>query len=111
VRKTSYYEATLRRALQDDVVAAEYLKDALDDDNPTVFFATLKDVVDARLGMSRLARLSGLNREALYRAFSGTGNPEFGIIRRALAPLGLRLNIEPRARPRKRAVKRPRQSA
>lgn len=46
----------LHRTLQDNGVAVEYLKDALEDNDHAVFYSALKDVVDARMGMSRLAR-------------------------------------------------------
>lgn len=44
-----------------------------------------------RLGMSQIARDSGLARESLYRALSSDGNPEFSTILRVLASIGLRL--------------------
>ena len=35
----------------------------------------MRDVVEAQGGMTRAARLAGLNRESLYRQLSCRGNP------------------------------------
>lgn len=41
--------------------------------------------------MSRVARETGLAREALYRALSSKGNPEFATIVKVTSSLGLQL--------------------
>ncbi len=42
--------------------------------------------------MTRLAKDTGLAREALYRALSEDGNPEFATVLKVLKVLGLRLS-------------------
>jgi probable addiction module antidote protein len=42
--------------------------------------------------MTRLAKDTGLAREALYRALSQDGNPEFATVLKVLKVLGLRLS-------------------
>jgi DNA-binding phage protein len=37
----------------------------------------MRDVVEAQGGMTRAARLAGLNRESLYRQLSRRGNPTY----------------------------------
>jgi DNA-binding phage protein len=37
----------------------------------------MRDVVEAQGGMTRAARLAGLNRESLYRQLSRRGNPSY----------------------------------
>ena len=47
-------------------------------------------------GMMRISRDTGLAREALYRALSATGNPEFATVLKVLKALGLGLSVKPR---------------
>ena len=49
-------------------------------------------------GMSRVARETGLAREALYRALSSDGNPEFATIVKVTMALGLRLSASRKAK-------------
>jgi len=57
-------------------------------------------------GMAEIAKVADLNRESLYKALGGTGNPEFGTVMRVLQALGLTLSARPAERkkrpPRKR---------
>lgn len=48
-------------------------------------------------GMTRVARETGLAREALYRALSSGGNPEFATIVRVTGALGLQLSASRKA--------------
>ncbi len=48
-------------------------------------------------GMTRVARETGLAREALYRALSSDGNPEFATIVRVTGALGLQLSASRKA--------------
>jgi probable addiction module antidote protein len=56
-----------------------------------VFLQALRDVVEAQGGMTRAARLAGLNRESLYRQLSRRGNPSFACLNAVLSALGLKL--------------------
>jgi probable addiction module antidote protein len=47
------------------------------------------------LGMTELARRTGLNRETLYRTLSETGNPRLDTLAAILDAFGLRLAVEP----------------
>ena len=42
---------------------------------------------------ARIARRSGLSREALYRSLSTEGNPEFATVLKVIRALGLRLTV------------------
>lgn len=68
------YKKILREKLSDPEQAAEYLT-ACYDEGPEVFLLGLRDVVEAQGGVARLAELSKLNRESLYRLVSRNGNP------------------------------------
>ncbi len=70
---------------------ARYLEAAFEDGDPALIAAAIGDAARAH-GMSDLARETGLAREALYRALSDTGNPEFSTVLKVLKALGLRLN-------------------
>jgi len=75
---------------------AEYLTDALEDDDPRFIAKAIGTAARAR-GMSEIAREAGVSRENLYRALSGDTKPEFDTIRRVLDALGVRLEVKPKA--------------
>lgn len=52
--------------------------------------SALGDLAKLR-GMSNVAKETGLARESLYRALSGSGNPEFATVLKVMSSLGLRL--------------------
>jgi len=76
--------------LQSDDEIAQYLSEAYDDENPEVFVVALGNVAKAR-GVSEVARQSGLNRESLYKIFSGKAKPQWGTIHALMHTLGFRL--------------------
>jgi probable addiction module antidote protein len=80
--------------LDSEEAISAYLAALLEEGNPKAFAAGLGDVARAR-GMSQVARDAGLSRESLYRALSGTGNPEFGTILKVMRALGLKLVAQP----------------
>jgi probable addiction module antidote protein len=46
-------------------------------------------------GMGEVAKNAGLNRESLYKALGGSGNPEFSTVMRVLRAMGLTLYARP----------------
>jgi probable addiction module antidote protein len=85
-------ETVLKDHLADSEQAAKYLT-ACYEEGPEVFLQALRDVVDAQGGMSRTARLAGLNRESLYRQLSRRGNPSLNSLNAVLTTLGLKLRF------------------
>lgn len=79
-------------ALKDDETIRHYLSFAFEGGDPREIQRALGTVARAR-GMSALARESGIAREALYRALSDTGNPEFATIVKVVSALGLHLTL------------------
>ena len=73
---------------------AAYLDAVMEDGDPALFTAALGDVARAR-GMTEIARESGLAREALYRALSAEGKPEFTTVLKVMKALGVRLSSVP----------------
>jgi len=86
------FESVLHRHLVDADQAAKYLT-ACYEEGPEVFLQGLRDVVEARGGMTRAARLTGLNRESLYRQLSRRANPSLSSLNAVLAALQLKLQI------------------
>ena len=76
---------------------AAYLNDAITNGDADELIAALGTVARAK-GMSVIARDTGLGRESLYKALSGSANPAFATINRVIASLGLRMAVEPARR-------------
>ena len=78
--------------------AAEvYLQVALEefekDGDKETFLKVLRDVAEARGGLSLLAAKIRLNRQNLYKALSPKGNPKLETIGAILHGLGFRLSV------------------
>jgi probable addiction module antidote protein len=86
------FETILKDQLSDPEKAAKYLT-ACYEEGPDVFLQALRDVVDAQGGMTRTARLAGLNRESLYRQLSRRGNPSLSSLNSLMSALHLKLRF------------------
>lgn len=73
---------------------AAYIDAAMEDGDPALVAAALGDVARA-LGMTQIARETGLSRESLYRALSDEGRPEFATVAKVVKAFGLRLSAVP----------------
>lgn len=93
-RKVPSYKDDLLTRLEEPERAEAYLNAALADEDKNVFLLALRDVAEARGGMSKLARLTHISREHIYRMLSEKGNPEFISLKNLLGSLGLKLAIE-----------------
>jgi len=82
--------------LKTDEDIAAYLDAALEEagDDPAFIAKALGTVARAR-GMTQLAKDTGMAREALYRALSPAGNPNFGTVLKVLKALGIQLHAAP----------------
>ena len=78
--------------MQDDDEIAEYLTEAYLDEDPNVFIVALGHVAKHK-GLSNLAKETGLNRESLYKTFSGNVQPKWDTIHRLLHALNVRLAV------------------
>ena len=96
---TRTFRDYLSTKVRDPAEAAAYLSAALDqyeeDGNREAFLLALRTVVEAQGGIAEVARRTGLNRQHLYRAFSGRGNPTWSTLDTVLGALGFRLEIKP----------------
>ena len=71
-----------------------YIDAALEDGDPAIISAALGNIARAE-GMSKIARDTGLAREALYRSLSVEGSPEFATVLKVMKALGMRLSAVP----------------
>ena len=91
---TELYRDDLLKTLRNPKDAAHYLNACLDDKDPRVFLLAPRDVADSRGGIRALSQDAGLNREALYRMLSKSGNPSLDSLAAVLKALGLRLAVQ-----------------
>jgi len=92
--KTTRWDVS--KHLQDDADLAEYLQAMIDEsgNDPKMIAIALGDIARAR-GMTQVAKDAGIAREALYRALSPDGNPEFATVVKVLDALHLRFAVQP----------------
>jgi len=91
--KQRRYEEALDEDLKDPVEAVGYLNACLEDGDPEVFLLALRDVARAQGGIAKLAEMTELNREHLYRILSENGNPAFSSLEALLDAMGFRLAV------------------
>lgn len=74
----------------------EYLKAVCEDGSPAEIARALGVIARAQ-NMTKLAEQTGLTRQALYKALSGEGNPEFATISKVADALGLQITFAVKA--------------
>lgn len=80
--------------LDSEETIAEYISAALEDSNPDVFLAAVRDVARAR-GMAQLAKDAGVGRESLYKALTPGAKPRYDTMLKLLHALGVKLSASP----------------
>jgi probable addiction module antidote protein len=90
--KTTKWDVT--EFLDSEKRIAMFLEAAFEEDDPSLITAALGEVARAR-GMMQMAKDTGISREALYRALSKEGRPEFNTILKVMKAFGLRLSPVP----------------
>ena len=99
MRKMINFDDALREDLKDPLEAQAYLEVALElyeeDNNTEAFLMALRDVAEAQGGVTALSQKTHLNRQNLYRALSGHGNPRLNTFGTILHGLGFKLAIHP----------------
>lgn len=88
--ETKPWDAAELLATPADIAA--YLDAYLEDGTPEEMLRALNTIARSR-GMTALARDTGISREALYRAFSDSGNPTLDTLLRVMKALGVRLAV------------------
>ena len=82
--------------LDDDETIIEYLKAALEENDPAFFAKAVGNVARAK-GMTAVAHESQLGRPSLYKALSGERDPRIGTVMKVLQAIGVRLTVESKA--------------
>ena len=81
--------------LTDDEVIVEYLKAALEENDPAFFAKAVGNVARAK-GMTAIADETQLGRPSLYKTLSGERDPRIGTVMKVLAALDVQLTIAPK---------------
>ena len=79
--------------LADDEMIIEYLKAALEENDPSFFTKAVGNIARAK-GMTSIAQESQLGRPSLYKALSGERDPRIGTVMKVLEAIGVQLTVE-----------------
>ncbi len=91
-KKMTYTVYDAADYLKTEADMAGYFQAVLEEsgNDPVYISKALGNIARAR-SMTKVAKKAGMTREGLYKALSGTGNPEFATILKVIDALGLRL--------------------
>ncbi|MBM3633092.1 MAG: putative addiction module antidote protein [Alphaproteobacteria bacterium] len=99
MRKLRKFKEALLEDLKDPQYAQTYLSVALEeyekDKDVSAFLMALRDVVEAKGGITKLAEKTHLNRQSLYKSLSAEGDPKLNTVETVLNGLGYRLSVIP----------------
>jgi probable addiction module antidote protein len=91
-------ENYLKTQFKEEENIKEYINAALEqyfeDHNKELFLASLKEVIQAKGGVSEFSKQTHINRQHIYKMLSTKGNPSFNNIGSLLTALGLKLQVE-----------------
>ena len=93
--KENYTPWDTAEFLTDDELILEYLKAALEEDDPAFFMKAVGNVARAK-GMTTIAQEAQLGRPSLYKTLSGERDPRIGTVMKILSALGIQLTIAPK---------------
>lgn len=82
--------------LQTDEDILEFLNAALEENDNETFLLALRSVAQAKGGVKKLAEITGLNRESLYKVMSAKGNPHYETMSNIINGLGYQFTIVPK---------------
>ena len=90
--KTQKYNSSDYLKTPQDV--ALYIEAALEEDDPKILLAALRDVTESQGGMAMMAKKTGLGRESLYKSLSENGNQKLSTLFEVIKALGLHLTVK-----------------
>lgn len=94
MRKTQNdYKTDLLDDLRNDPEYAGHYLSAARRDSKEAFLVALRNVVEARLGVSKVAKETKLNRVSLYRTLSEAGNPTWSTLDALFAALQIEVDF------------------
>ena len=92
-KHTGDYHKYLVNSLKDPDEAKAYLNASLEEEGTESFLMALRNVVEAQ-GISRTAKMTGLNRVSFYKMLSKNGNPGVISLYAILRALGFFLRVD-----------------
>jgi len=99
LKNTESYHDELIESLKDPKEADLYMRIAMEeyheDGDVESLLVALRNITEARGGMSKLAKKTHLNRQSLYKVLSVNGNPTLDTFDLILKGLGYKLSIQP----------------
>ena len=95
MNKENYTPWDSAELLTDDEMIIEYLKAAIEENDPAYFVKAVGNVARAK-GMTTIAEETQLGRPSLYKTLSGERDPKIGTVMKVLAALNVKLTIEPK---------------
>jgi probable addiction module antidote protein len=99
LKNTANYHHELIESLRKPKEADLYLRIAMEeyheDGDVEALLVALRNIAEAKGGMSQLAKKTHLNRQNLYHVLSKKGNPTLDTLELILKGLGYRLAIQP----------------
>lgn len=95
MNKENYTPWDSAELLTDDELIIEYLKAALEENDPAFFMKAAGNVARAK-GMTAIALETQLGRPSLYKALSDERDPRIGTVMKVLAALDVQLTIAPK---------------
>lgn len=93
------FTTLLDEYLKEPQFAADFLTEALEEENFDVFLLSLKDIIRVHGNLTAFAKKAHLSRNTLYKLFSEKSNPEMKTVLSILDSLGYSLKVtkKPRA--------------
>jgi probable addiction module antidote protein len=82
--------------LKDEDFAAEFLSQALEEENFSTFLLSLKDVIRVHGSITSVAEKCKVSRSTIYKLFSEKSNPELRTILALLHTIGYDLRVTKR---------------
>ncbi|MGZ3732601.1 MAG: addiction module antidote protein [Parachlamydiaceae bacterium] len=82
--------------LKDEDLAAEFLSQALEEEDFSTFLLSLKDVIRVHGSITSIASKSRISRSTVYKLFSEKSNPELKTILSLLHTIGYDLRVTKR---------------
>jgi len=97
-KKLLSWDTYMDQSLQDDCEAIAYLEVALEeyqsDGDTKSLMRAIQRVAEAKGGISKLAEVTKLNRQNLYRIFANKTSPRFDTLSKILRALGFTISIK-----------------
>jgi probable addiction module antidote protein len=95
MKKLKTIEWNVLDYLDNEKSIAAYLQAAVVENDAATLVSAIGDVARAR-GINEMAKKMGVNRESLYKSFSGQTKPQFDTIYNAIDKLGLEILFRPK---------------